>query len=134
MSLQLENNKITKNTTPFLVEPKQPTEIFQIAKQEPPALSLDERGMIKDCNKSFERMVGFRRSELVWHHFSMVFPELKEVELFQNGQINPMLSYLSRCGQPYQTQNHLGESFPKKLNFVILDNQGKRTLRLIVRS
>jgi hypothetical protein len=134
MSLQIDNTKSTKNTTPFLVEPTQSSGILQSATQEPPALSLDERGMIKDCSKSFESLVGFRRSELVWHHVSIVFPELKDVELFQNGQINPMISYLSRCGQPYQALNRQGEINAERLNFVILDNQGKRTLRLIVRS
>jgi len=35
-------------------------------RHEPPALSLDERGMILDCSKSFRTLFGFRRSDLVW--------------------------------------------------------------------
>jgi PAS domain S-box-containing protein len=101
---------------------------------EPPALSLDERGMIKDCSKSFEELVGFRRSELAWRHVSMVLPELKDMDLFHDGQINPMLSYLSRCRQQYLVQNSQGETFSERFNFVNIENIGKRTLRLIVRS
>ena len=134
MNLLIENTLSAMPPKTLLLMPPKHADATQAARQEPPALSLDERGMIKDCSKSFEKLVGFRRGELVWRHVSMVFPELKDVELFQDGQINPMLSYLSRCGQQYQLQNSLGEAIPERLNFVCIDNAGKRTLRLIVHS
>lgn len=133
MNLQTENTLPVKTTTLVQLETEKQGSAVHAAKHEPPALSLDERGMIKDCNKAFEKLVGFRRSELVWRHVSAVFPELNEAELFQKGQVNPMLSYLSRCGQPYRTQNQLGETTFEKLSFVRIDNRGKPTLRLIVR-
>ena len=101
--------------------------------QEPPSLSLDERGMIKDCSRSLEMLLGFRRSELVWQHVSMVFPQLEGIEIFQDGQVNPKLNYFCRCGQSYQAQKRQGDAVSSKLNFVCLENQGKRTLRLFVR-
>ena len=101
MNLQVENTMSAYNTNTLLLMPPRHADATQAADLELPALSLDERGMIKDCSKSFEELVGFRRSELAWRHVSMVFPELKDMDLFHDGQINPMLSYLSRCRQQY---------------------------------
>ena len=84
---------------------------YLAARNEPPALSLGERGLIQDCSKSLEILFGFRRSDLVWEHVSKLFPQLAGVELVQAGQVNPMLKYLCRCGQSYQAQNRHGESF-----------------------
>ena len=134
MNLQIENTLSAVPSKTLSLKPQKEADAPQEARRDPPALSLDERGMIKDCNKSFEKLVGFRRAKLVWHHVSTVFPELKEVELFQKGQINPMLSYLSRCGQQYRIQHSLGGTISERLNFVSIDNGGKRVLRLIVLS
>jgi hypothetical protein len=131
MSLQTENH-FSVEAKPQLIA-GQPPDYSQVEWQEPPAMSLDERGMIKDCSKSLEMLLGFRRSELVWHHVSMVFPQFEGIEIFQDGQVNPKLNYFCRCGQSYQAQKRQGDAVPSKLNFVCLENQGKRTLRLFVR-
>lgn len=132
MNLQIESKLPVVSSALVGLESEKHGRAAHVVKHEPPALSLDERGMIKDCNKAFEKLAGFRRSELVWHHVSIVFPDLKEVDLFQNGQVNPKLSYLSRCGQPYRTQRQSGEASLEKLSFVRIDNRGRLTLRLIV--
>lgn len=100
---------------------------------DPPALSLDERGMIQDCSKSFEMLFGFRRSDLVLHHVSMLFPQLTGVELVQAGKFNPLLNYLCRCGHLYQAQNRQGDSFFSKLSFAYIGYDGSRSLRMLVR-
>ena len=130
MQLRIEDKSITSNGTyTFAAQQKEehPTERF-----DPPALSLDERGMILDCSKSFEKLFGFRRSDLVWHHVSMLLSQLEGVELVKEGQVNSLLNYLCRCGQLFQTVNFQGETLPSKLNFVRLEYKGKRMLRLIV--
>ncbi len=132
MNLQINDITPVKSGTIFLAKQRRRTEQTRPAWHEPPALSLDERGMIKDCSKSFERLAGYRRSELVWHHVSMVFPQLGEIELFQAGQINPMLHYLSHCGHIYQMLNHLGYSLSSNISFFTLENSGKKILRLVV--
>jgi PAS domain S-box-containing protein len=99
---------------------------------EPPALSLDERGMILDCSKSFRTLFGFRRSDLVWQHVSTLFPQFAGVELIQAGQANSLLSYLCRCGKRYQAKNRQGDIFPINLSFVRIEYKGKGILRLIV--
>ncbi|MFZ2161283.1 MAG: PAS domain-containing protein [Sideroxyarcus sp.] len=101
-------------------------------RQDPPALSLDERGMILDCSKSFRTLFGFQRSDLVWQHVSTLFPQLAEIELVQAGQVNSLLSYLCRCGKLYQAINRQGDSFSISLSFVRIEYKGRGTVRLIV--
>ena len=99
---------------------------------DPPALSLDERGMIQDCTKSFEKLFGFKRPELVWQHISRLFPQLEGIELIQAGQINSHVQYISRCGHDYQTQTRQGDIFFANLCFVRIEYNGRHSLRLIV--
>jgi PAS domain S-box-containing protein len=99
---------------------------------EPPALSLDEKGMIVDCSKSFRTLFGFRRSDLVWKHVSTLFPQFEGVELVQGGQVNSMLNYLSRCGKLYEAKNRQGDTLSINLSFVPIENKGKRIVRMIV--
>ena len=132
MNLQITKKTPVESPTTFPSERRRLIDRTPAECQEPPALSLDERGMIKDCSKSFEILAGYRRSELVWHHVSMVFPQLGEIELVQEGQINPKFNYLCRCGQIYRMLNHLGDSFSSNINFFTIENGGKKILRLIV--
>lgn len=99
---------------------------------EPPVLSLDDRGMIRDCNKPGEKLFGYLRSDLVWQHISKLLPQLQGIPLSQGGRFNPILDYLCHCGQPFQAKNREGDYIPSKLSFVHLEHDGKRTLRLIV--
>jgi PAS fold len=99
---------------------------------DPPALSLDERGMIQDCTKSFERLFGFQRRDLVWQHVSRLLPQLAGVDLIQAGRLNPFLNYLCHCGHHYQAQNRQGDSFSCSLSLVRVEFGGKRSLRMII--
>jgi hypothetical protein len=101
-------------------------------RQDPPSLSLDEQGMILDCSNSFEMLFGVKRSELFWHHVSMLFPQLTGVDLVQNGKFNPLLNYLCRCGHLYQAQNRQGDSFSSSLNFAHIGYDGSRSVRMFV--
>jgi len=98
----------------------------------PPAMSLDERGMIHDCTKSCEEFFGYQRPDIVQQHVSSLFPQLAGVALVQEGRINPVLNFICRCGQLFQAQNRQGDTLPCNLFFVPLENKGKRTLRMIV--
>ena len=99
---------------------------------DPPALSLDEHGMIQDCSKTFEKLVGFQRSDLVWNHISRLFPQLVDVELLKGGRVNPLLNYLCHCGHSYQVQNRQGETLLSNLSFVLVEFSGRLSLRMIV--
>lgn len=108
-------------------------EAYLAARHDPPALSMGERGLIRDCSKSLLLLFGFRRSDLVWQPVWKLFPQLAEVELIQAGQVNPFLGYLCRCGQLYQSQKRQGETFSSHLSIVRLEYEGRRSFRMIVR-
>jgi PAS domain S-box-containing protein len=132
MNLQIEGNATTETgSLPYAMRLGRTDENLAV-RHDPPALSLDERGMILDCSKTFEKLFGFRRSDLVWRHVSMLFSQLTGVELVQAGQVNPYLKYLCRCGQLFQAQNQQGDTFSSNLSFVRLEYDGRRFLRLIV--
>lgn len=99
---------------------------------DPPALSLDERGMILDCSKSFENLFGFRRTDLVWHHVSGLLPQLKDVKLVHAGEVNRLLNFLCHCGYLFQAQNRQGDNITTHLSFVRIETEGRHSLRLIM--
>jgi len=101
---------------------------------DPPALMVDERGMICDCNRAIESLFGYRRSEVVWRHLSMLLPQMQGTELMLRGHVNPKLQFLSRIGKPFAALDRSGELFPSNLFFNELGNSGSPRLRVIVRA
>lgn len=97
------------------------------------ALTLDERGMICDCDRAGETLFKYRRSELVWRHVSMLLPQLTELELMQNGQVDPRLRFLCRIGRPFLAVTRDGERFASELFLSVLDRTGHGRMLLIVR-
>lgn len=84
------------------------------------AITLDEFGMIFDCNRNSEMLFKYRRSQLVLQHVSMLLPQLTELELVQCGQPNARLRFLSRTGHHFQAITKDGERFACKLYFNLL--------------
>lgn len=95
-------------------------------------LMLDERGLIHDCSNSSAQLFGYQRGDLVLQHFSMLFPQLSQVVLVVNGNINSRLSFLCHCGHHFMAQGREGRAFLSKLSFVLLEIAGKGVLKLIV--
>ena len=133
MNLHREDAPVIKVDTMFSARPQGLIECCVAECQGPAALSLGEQGLIQDCSKSLETLLGFRRSELMWQHVSKLFPQLADVELVQAGQVNAMLNYRCRCGQIYQARNREGDWLPSNLSIVRLAYAGNNFLRLIVR-
>lgn len=104
------------------------------AESDPPALTVDERGMICDCNRAIESLFGYRRSEVVWRHISMLLPQMEDVELMPQGRVNPRLQFLCRIGKPFAALDRSGERFDSNLFFNDLGNAGAPRLRVIVRA
>lgn len=100
---------------------------------EPAALTLDERGMIRDCTRAGEELFGYTRLELTWQPVSKLLPQLSRINLVQDGQLNPMLSFLCHCGHLFEVQCRNGVTLLGELSFVNLAHPGKFTLRLIIR-
>lgn len=105
-----------------------------IAEMDPPALTIDERGMICDCNRAIENLFGYRRSEVVWRHISMLLPQMEDIELMPQGRVNPRLQFLCRIGKPFAALDRSGERFDSNLFFNDLGNPGSPRLRVIVRA
>lgn len=100
--------------------------------QEPPTLTVDERGMICDCSKAGEKLFGYSLRDLVWQHVSKLLPELSGIQLVKNGRLNSQLGFLSRCGQPFLAINRLGNICLNNLHFVLLNYAGKYAIRVRV--
>jgi PAS domain-containing protein len=132
MSLQKERIAIIGSNFSFKGELHDWVDEPPTKSHEFPSLSLNERGMIQDCNKSCERLFGYLRRELVWQPVSCLFLQLAGVALVQDGLFNPRLNFLCRCGNLFQAQNRQGDTFTSTLSFVRLEYDGRLTLRLIV--
>ncbi len=96
-------------------------------------LTLDDRGMIYDCNGACEALFKYHRSELVWRHISMLLPQFEELELMENGQPNSLLGYLCHIGLQFRGVTRDGRSFASELFLNCLDSAGHGRLSLIVR-
>lgn len=99
----------------------------------PAVLTLDDTGMIRDCNRAGEALFKYRRSELVWRHVSILLPQLADMKLMQDGQPNPRLRFLCRVGRRFQAVTHDMEHFASELFFNVLEKAGRKQLLLIVR-
>jgi PAS domain S-box-containing protein len=99
----------------------------------PPVLLLDADGFIQECGHSIEQIFGYSQHELLWQHISCLFPKLGEVDLIQQGRVNPMLNYICHCDHIFEVINKQGGITVCNLNFFMLDHTGTKNLRLIVR-
>ena len=132
MSLQTAGNAAIKTHISSSASGQQWTDSRASELNDLPALSLDERGMILDCNKQFQMQTGFEWHDLVWHHVTRVFPQLSAGDFNQAGQAYPLPDYLIRCSKLYQAQNRHGITFFSNLIFVHQEHKGKRSLKLFV--
>lgn len=97
------------------------------------ALMLDQDGRIRDCNEPAEELFGFNHDELVTRPVAFLLPQLRDVEWFQNGTLNPRLSFLTQIGRPFNAVRRDGTLFASMLFFHDLDNGRAHNLRLIIR-
>lgn len=97
------------------------------------ALMLDQDGRIRDCNETAEELFGFDHDELVTRPVAFLLPQLRDVEWFENGSLNPRLSFLSQIGRQFNAVRRDGSLFASMLFFHDLENGKSRNLRLIIR-
>lgn len=133
MDLHNDRDAATETNVSSYVASNTSASVRSIELHEPPALALDENGVIQRCSESCEELFGYRSLELVKQHVSRLFPQLSEVKLVLDGQFNPMLDFLCHCGHLFQAQNRQGNTFKSELSFVRIEHGGRRSLRLIVR-
>jgi hypothetical protein len=97
------------------------------------ALSLDESGIIRECDSVAEMVFGYLPHELYWQHISCLFPTLADVALMQGNQLNPMLNYICHCDHYFEAIDKQENIIICHLNFVLVENEGRQNLRMIVR-
>ena len=96
-------------------------------------LTLDEVGIIIDCDGAIEAMFGYPRADLIFRHVSMLLPRLEDMELIQGGHLSSRLHYLCHVGLPFLVRPRDGEQFLGYLLLTDLSNPAERRLRLSVR-
>jgi PAS domain-containing protein len=97
------------------------------------ALTLDNRGIIRDCSGPSVKLFNYRHDELIQRHISLLLPELEKLELVRNGEANHRLRYQCRIGRHFMAVTRHGEHYASKLFLNILDSSGDGRLTLIIR-
>jgi hypothetical protein len=95
-------------------------------------LILNENGLILNCNSVGGKLLGYMTCQLLRQPVSKFLPQLKNTTLVQNGKINPRLCFLSRIGHLFEVASSHGESFPSRLFFNEVENDGQKRLRLVI--
>lgn len=101
--------------------------------QEPAALMLDQEGRIRECNETAEALFGFRHDELITRPIAQLLPQLHDIEWFQNGTLNPRLSFFCHIGRHFHAVRRDGSLFASRLFFHDVDYGKTPYLRLIIR-
>lgn len=96
-------------------------------------LRLDAEGVIDECEGEIERLFGYRAGELIGSHVSRLITYLGEVRLVRDGQLEPRLAYLSRCGFGFEAVHRGGRRFAADLYFSSPGNEWAGGMNLIVR-
>lgn len=95
-------------------------------------LTLNEQGMICDCNIPTGDLFGYRHNELAQRHISELMPELTAITLMRGGQINPRLRFLSHIGHRFHLIGLGGKLFEVKLFIRDMENQGHHYFRAMI--
>jgi len=96
-------------------------------------LTVDERGMVRDCNHAGELLFRYPRRDLVWRHVSLLLPQLADLDLMPNGEPNRRLRFLCRIGQHLEAVTRDRQRFACDLFVNALDGARPQRLVLIVR-
>lgn len=97
-------------------------------------ITLDQEGMIADCDVEAGRLFGYRPAELLGRHISFLLPELARMPVFRDNAINPRLAFLCRCGKHFTGCRREGWSFPVELFINKVEGTTQQPLLLMVRA
>lgn len=96
-------------------------------------LMLDPEGRIRDCNEPAEELFGFHHDELLTRPVAFLLPQLSDIEWFQDGSLNPRLSFFCHIGRHFNAIRRDGTRFASRLFLHDLHNGKTPHLRLIIR-
>ncbi len=93
-------------------------------------LTLNDNGMIRDCNKAVERLFGYPPGKLLWQHVSVVLPQLAGVTLINGGEINPRLHFLAHIGHRFEMVGLGGMRCAVMIFLNIFETRGRHDVRV----
>jgi len=96
-------------------------------------LTLDDDGLICECNKAAAILLDGAPNSLTWQPISKFLPWLKETPLMLGKSVNPTLRFLSRIGYSFEVIGMGGIHFACTLFFNEIESLGRHHLRLIFR-
>jgi PAS domain S-box-containing protein len=97
-------------------------------------ITLDQEGMIADCDAEAGRLFGYRPVELHGRHISFLLPELARMPVFRDNAVNPRLAFLCHCGKHFTGCRREGWSFPVELFINRVEATTQQPLLLMVRA
>lgn len=95
-------------------------------------LILSEDGMIRDCNKQGENLLGGSSKRLSKLHISQLLPKLAKIDLLKEKRASPYLRFLSRIGHPFEVVSLSGVHFAGRLFFSDIENCGLHQLVVMI--
>lgn len=95
-------------------------------------LILSGDGMIHDCNKAGESLLGDVPKNLPKLHISKLLPKLAKIDLLKEKRANPYLRFLSRIGHPFEVVSMTGNRFAGRLFFSDVENCGLHQMIVMI--
>jgi PAS domain S-box-containing protein len=96
-------------------------------------IALNDDGLIQGCSSTCEKIFGYRQTELLGRHVSVLLPKLEGVVLVNHNEVNPRLKYLCHCAIPFLAKRRDGGNFAGEVFFNRLNGE-KLGLQVIVRN
>lgn len=96
-------------------------------------LTLNSQGIIRGCNRAGERLFGWAPGKLVWQHISTLLPQLADIALMRNGEVNPRLKFLTHIGCVFELVRWDGARLAGRIFINNLESSGHDLLRMIIR-
>jgi len=94
-------------------------------------LTLDDLGVIRECNRACEQVFGYLPEELAGCHVSRLLPQLPDTGLVQEDRINSRLAHLCHCAIAFQARHRDGQCFDSEL---FINRLGYHNVVILVRS
>jgi PAS domain S-box-containing protein len=95
-------------------------------------LTLLENGLILNCNKAGAQLLGYEPNQLIWQPISRLLPQLADMALVQDQEINPYLHFLSLVGHRFEVVAANGTHFASELFFSEVEELRRRCLRIVM--
>lgn len=123
---------IPSNNSKIVGEPEHVDAASRLMGSDEAALTVLENGLILNCNKVGADLLGYEPSQLIWQPISRLLPQLADMALVQDQEINPYLHFLSLVGHRFEVVAANGAHFASELFFTEVEELRRRCLRIVM--